>query len=127
MEIWDLSTTVVSLYPAAYSLGRCIGITVSCLFGDSYGRIRMIKIGLCINTLGNLSSFFAPSFYCFISLRVLVGIGIGFVLPVFAGYISETTPTKHISTVIMIMMSMVPIGILVALGLFFLFMPGLDN
>ena len=127
MDLWELSPETVSLHPSSLFLGKSLGICFSGLYGDDLGRHTMIKFGMIFISVSFILGPLMPEFYSFVSTRLLAGIGIGLLMPVFGGYIMENFPTDKKSVSIVASMTILPIGQLMIIGLFYIFSPDLDN
>lgn len=65
--------------------------------GDTFGRRRMLTLGLILFTLGNLLSAIAPSLPVMIAARFLVGVGTAAMAPGILAYIASSFPREKVA------------------------------
>lgn len=87
---------VAGVIGAVTPLGMLIGAGVSGTTMTRVGPRRLIFISMIVFTAGMVLSAVAPSAVYFAIARVLVGLGLGVVLPTLLGYVADLThPTKR--------------------------------
>ena len=75
-EIWNLSGRMEALLAAAVFVGQVIGMLGAPL-ADTYGRRPLILTGWVLIVVFGFSSVVAPNYWVLVSLRAVVGVGIG--------------------------------------------------
>lgn len=75
------SASELQLFSASFSLVLTVGLLIGGLFGDQFGRKKMLLIGLVIFGIGSLASAFASSPAFLIAGQALLGLGAAFIIP----------------------------------------------
>ncbi|KAK2164521.1 hypothetical protein LSH36_62g00013 [Paralvinella palmiformis] len=74
---------------SAVFLGMMLGGYIWGTLADMQGRRSVLMFSLSLNSLGGLMSTFAQSFWLFLLLRIVSGIGVGGSMPVIFSYFTE--------------------------------------
>ena len=75
------SASELQLFSASFTLVLTLGLLIGGLFGDQFGRKKMLIIGLVIFGVGSLASAFASSPAFLIAAQALLGLGAAFIIP----------------------------------------------
>lgn len=118
-----LSSSDMGLLTASIFLGMMVGGYMWGYLADQRGRRRVLVISLTINGLfGGLASF-APSFWLFLLLRFISGIGVGGSIPVIFSYFSEFMPRLRRGAMISALATFWMAGNILAAGLAWVVIP----
>jgi MFS family permease len=99
-------------YTAALMLGAAIGGVVLGRFGDRFGRVRGLGVSILFYSLGAAAGGFVTSQWQLLSLRFLVGLGVGGVWPNGIALVAESWPAASKSTVSGVMAAGINVGII---------------
>ncbi|BAN27628.1 MFS transporter [Caballeronia insecticola] len=92
---WHLSPSQIGLLLSCGLGGFAIGSAVSGLFGDRFGRRRVILPGVWISSVMSLAiALFAHDLDSFVALRIVMGIALGLLMPMCVTYINEIAPKR---------------------------------
>ena len=75
------SASQLQLFSASFTLVLTVGLLIGGLFGDQFGRKKMLLIGLVIFGAGSLASGFASSPAFLIAGQAMLGLGAAFIIP----------------------------------------------
>ena len=94
-KLWNMTTLHFSILPAMTSVSNIIGALLFGSLTDLYGRVW--PFSLCIGTVGvfTLASAFAPSFWIFFVLRLIVSVGTGGIPTFIFPMLMEFLPVKN--------------------------------
>lgn len=91
---WNLSTTQTSWLGSIGFVGMALGATFGGLLADRIGRRQVFALTLLVYGLATGASALAGSLAVLITLRFVVGLGLGAELPVASTLVSEFAPRK---------------------------------
>lgn len=94
MEQWNLNKVQAGVLGSAGFVGMLIGALLSGMLADRIGRIRMIQITILVYSLLTGIAAFSKNFEQLYFLRILIGIGLGGLIPVGSTYLAEYVPAK---------------------------------
>ena len=97
---WSFSNMNKSLLSSSVFFGFFIGSMLSGLFTNKYGRKNPIILGMMIIYVFSLLTATGYDFYSLFLIRVIVGIGIGIVVPAATALVTESIPGKNRSLVL---------------------------
>lgn len=100
---WGLSKTQLGPVLSAALIGIGIGSLVSGPLADNFGRKRVIVAAVLLFGTGSLASAAAPTLDVLVSLRLVTGIGLGAAIPNVVTLMSEYSPARRRSLVVMVM------------------------
>ncbi|XP_036432452.1 synaptic vesicle glycoprotein 2C [Colossoma macropomum] len=119
----QLSSADMGLLTASIFLGMMLGGYMWGYLADQRGRQRVLVISLAVNgTFGAVASL-APSFWLFLLLRFLSGVGVGGSIPVIFSYFSEFQPKLHRGAMISALATFWMAGNILAAGAAWLVIP----
>ncbi|OWF42994.1 synaptic vesicle glycoprotein 2C-like [Mizuhopecten yessoensis] len=90
---------------------------------DHFGRRQVLLGSLTVNGLGALSSSFCQSFWIFLLMRLVSGIGVGGSIPVIFSYFTEFQPKEKRGTMISVLATFWMFGNIIAAGLAWIIVP----
>jgi AAHS family 4-hydroxybenzoate transporter-like MFS transporter len=97
--LWQLSPSQIGLMLSCGLAGFAVGSAISGLFGDRFGRRKVILPGLWAGGIMSVAiGFFSHDLFSFVVLRFIMGIAIGVLMPLVITYINEIAP-KHSANV----------------------------
>jgi DHA2 family multidrug resistance protein-like MFS transporter len=76
------SASQLQWFSVSFTLVIATGLLIGGLFGDRFGRKKMLLIGLVIFGAGSLASAYAPSPAALIAAQAVLGLGAAFIVPV---------------------------------------------
>ncbi|XP_029379298.1 synaptic vesicle glycoprotein 2C isoform X2 [Echeneis naucrates] len=118
-----LTSSDMGLLTASIFLGMMVGGYMWGYLADQKGRCRVLVLSLTVNgVFGGLASM-APSFWLFLLLRFISGIGVGGSIPVIFSYFSEFMPRLRRGTMISALATFWMAGNILAAGLAWLVIP----
>jgi putative MFS transporter len=120
---WSLTVFQKSLLATAIFVGMLIGALVWGRLSDRIGRRIGFVLTIAFYSLFGFLSAFAPSFGCFLVLRILTGFGVGGALPVDYGMFSEYLPTKNRGRRLVYLEAFWALGTVFAAGIAWLIVP----
>lgn len=92
---FNLTSSAKSLLASIVFIGLLIGPLISSKISDKFGRKLIIVSGtLTVVIFGNLAAIFAANYFWLVTLRFLMGIGIGVIVPSAVSLISESVPVE---------------------------------
>ncbi len=92
---FKLTSSAKSLLASIVFIGLLIGPLISSKISDKFGRKLIIVSGtIIVVVFGNLAAIFAVNYFWLITLRFLMGIGIGVIIPSAVSLISESVPVE---------------------------------
>ncbi|MFZ7103480.1 MAG: MFS transporter [Peptococcaceae bacterium] len=94
-ELWGLTNVEIGLLNSGGFFGMFFGAIVFGYLSDIIGRKKIFMSTLVIYSLFTLACAVAQSFQQLLIFRILVGFGIGGLVPVVSTYLSEFTPAKN--------------------------------
>ncbi len=94
MEQWNLNKVQAGVLGSAGFVGMLIGALLSGMLADRIGRIRMIQITILVYSLLTGIAAFSKNFEQLYFLRILIGIGLGGLIPVGSTYLAKYVPAK---------------------------------
>jgi len=89
---WGLTIAGAGLIGSLTPVGMLVGASASGVLTDSLGRRRVVLVSVTVFTVAALMSAFAPNALVFGVSRVLVGLGVGAVLPTVSALVYEYSP-----------------------------------
>ena len=123
---WALSSFQRSLVASIVFLGILIGSFISPLLADKFGRKNLMLLGSFSIAFFGLTSAYATIFSLFLSLRFLVGFGIGIITPVATSLTIESIPTYYRSFYLNNLWICFPVGHIFISVIGMLIMPNLE-
>ncbi|WP_042354478.1 MFS transporter [Bacillus rubiinfantis] len=100
---WKLTPGQMGWIGSVNSIGMAVGALVFGLMADKIGRKNVFLITLLLFSLASGASAFTTSLAVFLTLRFIVGMGLGGELPVASTLVSESVPAeKRGSTVVLL-------------------------
>jgi MFS family permease len=109
---WSFSNLNKSLLSSSVFFGFFIGSMFSGLFINKFGRKKPTIVGMGIIYTFSLLTASGYDFYTLFFIRVLVGIGIGIVVPAATSLVTETIPSYNRSLVLNILWILYAPGII---------------
>ncbi|WP_300917248.1 MFS transporter [Corynebacterium stationis] len=91
---WNLESTQTSWIATAGFVGMALGASLGGLLADKYGRRHVFALTLLVYGLATGASALATGLAVLITLRFIVGLGLGAELPVASTLISEFAPRR---------------------------------
>lgn len=95
---------------SASQIGFLIGAVLFSALGDRFGRKRLLVAGTFVIAFSSLGTAFARSYNELVLIRVLAGLGLGGVTPLFISLASEFAPPALRARVVTMLWAAVPIG-----------------
>ncbi|XP_026856395.2 synaptic vesicle glycoprotein 2B isoform X3 [Electrophorus electricus] len=119
----QLSSADMGLLTASIFLGMMLGGYMWGYLADQTGRQRVLAISLAVNGIFGAVASLAQSFWLFLLLRILSGIGVGGSIPVIFSYFSEFQPRMRRGAMISALATFWMAGNLLAAGAAWLIIP----
>ncbi len=94
-EALALSPAQLGTLSVAAVATTVIGILIVGPFADIFGRKKMLILGVAIAEVFTCLTYFANSFMTFFLLRLITGLGLGFIFPITLTYLAEFVGSKH--------------------------------
>lgn len=94
MAEWGINKVQTGLLGSAGFIGMLIGALISGILSDYLGRVRVFQFTIVVYALLMGVCAFTYSFPVLFTLRILVGIGLGGLVPVGSAYLSEYIPSR---------------------------------
>lgn len=94
MSEWGITKVQTGLLGSAGFIGMLIGALTSGILSDYVGRVRVFVFTIVVYSLFMGACALTYSFPVLFGLRILVGIGLGGLVPVGAAYLSEYIPSR---------------------------------
>ena len=91
---WQLSTVQMGWIGSVSSIGMAVGAILFGMMADRFGRKAILILTLLVFSIGSGISAFATSYGIFLSLRFIIGAGLGGELPVASTLVSESVPVE---------------------------------
>jgi len=92
---FNLTSSAKSLLASIVFIGLLIGPLISSKISDKFGRRLIIITGTSIVVVfGNLAAIFAANYFWLVTLRFLMGVGVGVIIPSAVSLISESVPVE---------------------------------
>jgi len=91
---WSTTPLETGLISSAAIIGAIVGAAVMGPLSDRIGRRLAFRIDLALFVVFALASALAPGVWWLILFRFLLGIGVGADYPISASYVSEITPAR---------------------------------
>ncbi|MBP7331447.1 MAG: MFS transporter [Firmicutes bacterium] len=120
MSEWGITKVQTGLLGSAGFIGMLIGALFSGILSDYVGRVRVFQYTIVVYALFMGVCAFTNSFPVLFALRILVGIGLGGLVPVGAAYLSEYIPSKVRGRFMSIFNANFSLGVTVAYAIGFL-------
>ncbi|KRL84894.1 general substrate transporter Major facilitator superfamily MFS 1 [Lacticaseibacillus pantheris DSM 15945 = JCM 12539 = NBRC 106106] len=92
---WHLNAVQMGWIGSIGSIGMAIGAVLFGMLADRVGRKTVLIITLLIFSIGSAASALATGYAMFMTLRLLIGAGLGGELPVASTLVSESVATEH--------------------------------
>ena len=108
---WKISTFERSILSSSVFFGFFFGSFFSGYLTNKYGRKNPSLVGVILISIFTSLSTFTQSFLVLFSLRLFVGVGIGFVVPALTSLVTECIPTYYRSFVLNMLWIFYPLGI----------------
>ncbi|KAJ3693481.1 hypothetical protein LUZ60_008961 [Juncus effusus] len=121
---WDLSAREESLITSVVFLGMLIGAYSWGIVSDTYGRRQGFLFTAIVTSFSGLLSAFAPNYYALISVRFVVGVGLGGG-PVLWSWFLEFVPAPNRGTWMVVFSTFWTLGTILEASLAWLIMPRL--
>ncbi|XP_030630226.1 synaptic vesicle glycoprotein 2B [Chanos chanos] len=113
----QLSSSDMGFLSASIFLGMMVGGYVWGCLADRRGRQRVLVVSLTVNGVFGALASLAPSFWLFLLLRFLSGVGVGGSIPVIFSYFSEFQPRLRRGAMISALATFWMAGNILAAGL----------
>ncbi len=107
---WNLTPLKKALAGGAIFNGFLLGSLISGKIMDYKGRKFTIVLGSILFLLFGIISSIATEFYSFMSFRIGVGIGLGFVIPTTQTFITELSPKRYLGVISIMIWLGFPLG-----------------
>jgi MFS transporter, putative metabolite:H+ symporter len=111
---WNLSSEQIGWIGSINSIGMAVGAFLFGIFADRMGRKSVFMITLLLFSIGSGISALVTSFALFLSLRFVIGMGLGGELPVASTLVSESVPAEKRGRVVVLLESFWAGGWLIA-------------
>jgi putative MFS transporter len=111
---WQLSAQAIGWIGSINSIGMAVGAFVFGLLADRIGRKPVFMITLLLFSLASGLSALTTTLWAFISLRFIIGVGLGGELPVATTMVSESVPVEKRGRMVVLLESFWAVGWLVA-------------
>jgi MFS family permease len=109
---WNLSDNQVITLSSSLFVGILITSVLSGSINSNYGRRLPTIFGCLTLSIFSMLTSFADSFWIMLVIKVLVGIGIGTVIPSLTSLVTECIPNKNRSLVLNGVWGLYPLGII---------------
>ncbi|XP_071941341.1 synaptic vesicle glycoprotein 2C-like [Antedon mediterranea] len=119
----DLSSFQLGVLSAAIFLGMMVGGYVWGALSDIRGRRSVLLWSLSCNALFGLLSSIAQSYWLFVLMRFLSGVGVGGATPVIFSYFGEFQPKKWRGAMISLLSMFWMCGNIIAAGIAWIIIP----
>ncbi|XP_072291854.1 synaptic vesicle glycoprotein 2C [Eucyclogobius newberryi] len=113
----NLSSSDMGILTASIFLGMMVGGYAWGYLADQRGRCRVLVVSLTVNGVFGALASVAPSFWLFLLLRFISGIGVGGSIPVIFSYFSEFMPRLRRGAMISALATFWMAGNILAAGL----------
>lgn len=111
---WSLSSAQMGWLGAVNSVGMAAGAIIFGMMADRSGRKRVFVVTLLLFATASGLSAFASTLAALLTLRFLIGMGLGGELPVAATYVSERVPAHERGRMVVLLESFWAAGWLLA-------------
>ncbi|KAJ6186782.1 hypothetical protein N7519_008083 [Penicillium mononematosum] len=95
-ESLDIKDTYASWIAASYALTQGTFVLVSGRLGDVYGHRELVLAGGAWLTICTLANAFCKTFFAFVTMRALAGLGGALIMPNAVAMISSTNPPGRV-------------------------------
>ncbi|KAK7891777.1 hypothetical protein WMY93_023740 [Mugilogobius chulae] len=119
----SLSSSDMGILTASIFLGMMFGGYLWGYLADRRGRCRVLVVSLGVNGVFGALASVAPTFWLFLLLRFISGIGVGGSIPVIFSYFSEFMPRLRRGAMISALATFWMAGNILAAGLAWLVIP----
>lgn len=119
----QLRTADMGLLTASIFLGMMVGGYMWGYLADQRGRRRVLVLSLTVNGLFGGGASMAPTFWLFLLLRFISGVGVGGSIPVIFSYFSEFMPRLRRGAMVSALATFWMAGNILAAGLAWLVIP----
>lgn len=109
---WSLSENQVVTLSSALFVGILITSVLSGNINSNYGRRMPTILGCITLSVFSMLTSFADNFWIMLAIKVLVGIGIGTVIPSLTSLVTECIPNNNRSLVLNGVWGLYPLGII---------------
>jgi len=124
---WNLSDGEVELMGGILFLGMIIGTALSGPLGDKLGRKVTLLSGTTVLFVFGVISAFMPDYWSFVLMRSIVGMSIGFLIPIQTAYEVEVCTEKSRGAFVIGTFLCFQVGMLFVVLLAFWLIPSLDS
>ena len=102
-HVWGISNTTSGWIASAGFIGMALGASLGGLLADKVGRRQVFALTLLVYGLATGASALSTTVGALITLRVVVGLGLGAELPVASTLVSEFAPARIRGRVIVVL------------------------
>lgn len=124
---WGLGDTELSVLGSIAFVGMALGASLGGLLADRIGRRQVFALTLLVYGIATGLSALSTGLVMLVSLRFIVGIGLGAELPVASTLVSEFAPKRIRGRVVVALESFWAIGWLAAASIGYFLVPTVDN
>lgn len=124
---WAPSDTALSMLGAIGFVGMALGASLGGVLADKIGRRQVFALTMLIYGVATGLSALSPSLAVLITLRFVVGLGLGAELPVASTLVSEFAPRRIRGRVVVALESFWAIGWLAAALIGYFLIPHVEN
>lgn len=124
---WDLSKTQLSWIGSIGFLGMALGAALGGLLADRIGRRQVFALTLLVYGLATGAAALSVSVAMLVSLRFIVGLGLGAELPVASTLVAEFSPKRIRGRIIVILEAFWALGWMLAALMGYFVIPASDN
>ncbi|MBP2652162.1 MAG: transporter [Firmicutes bacterium] len=111
---WNITDVQAGMLGSAGFAGMLIGALLSGYLADRYGRAIIFKYTIVLYSVFTVISAYATDFNMLVITRLIVGLGMGGLVPVGSAYLSEYIPSKIRGRVLAIFNAFFAIGTMLA-------------
>ncbi|NRD77261.1 MFS transporter [Bacillus sp. BRMEA1] len=109
-EHWGLTPGQMGWIGSINSIGMAVGALLFGLMADKVGRKNVFIITLLLFSLGSGASAFSTTLSIFLTIRFIVGMGLGGELPVASTLVSESVPVENRGRTVVLLESFWAVG-----------------
>lgn len=110
----NVGVAQVGLIGSIVGIGMLFGAAFAGAMVHRFGHLRLIALGIAIFSLGMIANAVAPTAVLFGIGRLVVGVGLGLVLPMVNAYVSDISEPKKVARNVGLAMSGYAVGALCA-------------